>query len=300
MSPWTAASGTVYDLCLVDTNVVSEVLKNRRGEAQSFLSRFVGGGSAPCFPFHVLVELRRRPDLFKEFLQIFATIPWFLLKPWGLVELEECDARDPSPLLNAFTPLGPNEAYDPQILDDYVRVRLMKLESEGAIDRVFRKQVMAYLESLLAKIEPDALARVWTHGDYAPYNIIVTPTRLVALDPDIGGYFAELENYCSRYEDIVHFHRFTKAMSRSMIISSDLRRELASTFLGSYRAAGEHDVVEHSAAFRAFELKYELLEVVGMAWPSLLARLSSRRNRLRRFRRWFESACDLTPENSLE
>lgn len=188
--------------------------------------------------------------------------------------------------------LPKGEEFDSEILREYVGVRLEQLEANGCLDRAFRDRVMTYLSSLLLGIEPEALVRVWTHGDYAPYNVVVDPERLVVLDPDIGGYFAKLGNYCSRYEDIVHFHRFTQSMSMSSrVIASSVRGQLSATFLQSYAESGGPKLSEGSAAFRAFRLKYELLEVTGMEWPSLLGRLTSRRLRIDRFRKWFESAC---------
>lgn len=187
-------------------------------------------------------------------------------------------------------PMG--KTFESKILREYVDVRLARLEAIGSLDSVFRERVIRYLDSLLPRIEPEALARVWTHGDFAPYNVVVTPERLVVLDPDIGGYFAKLGNYCSRYEDIVHFHRFTQAMSMSSrMIAASVRKRLSKTFLTSYAAAGGPELSESSAAFRAFRLKYELLEVTGMQWPSVLGRLTSQRLRVRRFRRWFDAAC---------
>lgn len=115
MTPWTAASGTVYKLCLLDTNIVSDCLKNRDGEGRNLLQYYISKGHAPCFTFHTLVELRRRSDLFHSFLHTFSAIPWFLMKPWGLVELEEADGAIGamlSPILNSFSTSGSDSSYD--------------------------------------------------------------------------------------------------------------------------------------------------------------------------------------------
>lgn len=186
--------------------------------------------------------------------------------------------------------LPESEAFDVAVLQEYVDVRLQALEREAAIGPEFRRRVAAHLESLTLRFEPEALRRVRTHGDYGPYNVLASEDRLVGMDPGVGSYLTQLDRRCSRYEDIAHFHVFTRAMS-SPLIAGEVRRRLAATFLRSYAAAAGVAVAERSAAFRAFELKWELLEVTGMAWPSLLGRLTSRRARLARFRRWFERAC---------
>jgi hypothetical protein len=185
--------------------------------------------------------------------------------------------------------LSPVERFDPHVLHRYVDARLAYLESRGAIDRVLRERTVAYLNSLLVSAEADALLRVWTHGDYAPYNVVVSPRRLSVINPDIGGYFADLGNYCSRYEDIVHFYRFTQSMSMaSSLIAPRVRQRLATSFLEGYTDAGGPVLSERSAAFRAFRLKYELLAALGIEWPSILRRLSSGRSRIERFQEWLD------------
>jgi hypothetical protein len=105
-------NGTAYRLALLDTNMLSEiakqeeVLSNFRMWAMSASPVYV-----PCFsPFSVL-ELRRRPDVYRGFLERFdAEIPCFMLK--GYEELLEAETRaypDPSrlnPTSIAFSPLG--------------------------------------------------------------------------------------------------------------------------------------------------------------------------------------------------
>ena len=39
--PWTAASGTTYRLCLLDTNAISEIVKYPKVEGDVFLKKFL-------------------------------------------------------------------------------------------------------------------------------------------------------------------------------------------------------------------------------------------------------------------
>ena len=186
--------------------------------------------------------------------------------------------------------LPESELFDLDVLREYVDIRLRTLVNEDAIDRVYRERVMSYLEAAMSEFSVEDRIRVRTHGDYAPYNILVGPGRLNALDPGVGIYLARLDNHSSRYDDVVHFYRFTSMMSRHWV-GDGVRKELANAFLRGYQAGDGPHVNPQSGAFRAFRLKYELIDVTGMAWPSLIGRLTSRRMRLARFKHWFKGVC---------
>lgn len=129
MTPWPAPSGRIYDLCLLDTNIVSDCLKNREGEGKRLFEKYLAGEHALCIPFHTLIELRRRPHLFNSFLKTFSVVPWFLLKPWGMIELEELESTILCVLLNAFSPQGRDESYD-------ARQFIMAMEADSQLGRI--------------------------------------------------------------------------------------------------------------------------------------------------------------------
>ncbi|HSJ85825.1 MAG TPA: hypothetical protein VK909_01360, partial [Anaerolineales bacterium] len=73
-------NGTQYKLCLLDTNAVSEMIKNRNSEFQKFLNNLFREGFVPSFSLFSIIELRQRQDLFSEFLDIFSVFPSVILK----------------------------------------------------------------------------------------------------------------------------------------------------------------------------------------------------------------------------
>ncbi len=161
MTPWTAQSGHAYRLCLLDTNVLSDCLKNAGGEGRRFLQRYVAQAHAPCFTFHTLIELRRRPDLFDAFLRMFSLIPWFLLKPWGQIELEETEAGSVSPLLNAFTALGSSTSYDAAEFFKAIErdPGIRTIEDDWRSDEEFGIQVLRHLAESFEPTGPAANSR---------------------------------------------------------------------------------------------------------------------------------------------
>lgn len=70
---------STYRLVGIDTNVISEVLREQGGARRGFISRFASGHIA-CFSVYSTFELRQRPDIYEEFLEFFDIYPCMLLK----------------------------------------------------------------------------------------------------------------------------------------------------------------------------------------------------------------------------
>lgn len=107
--PWTAQSGNTYKLCLLDTNAISEIIKNSEVEGYGFINRFSPSEYAP-------IELRRRKDLYDKFINFFSVYTFFLLKPFQFLLEDEINAYEKkekrvTALLYAFTPLGRSDQY---------------------------------------------------------------------------------------------------------------------------------------------------------------------------------------------
>jgi hypothetical protein len=101
-----------YPLCLLDTLAVSEMVKRPEGSFRSFLEWSMAAQPpfVPCFTVYTLMELRRKPDLFQQFIDQFHPFPCVLLKGYlWLLEDEVASYPDPSgidPCALAFTTFG--------------------------------------------------------------------------------------------------------------------------------------------------------------------------------------------------
>ncbi|MFN2593697.1 MAG: hypothetical protein ABR579_02270 [Actinomycetota bacterium] len=106
-----AVGGTDYPLCLLDTLAVSAMVKE-----PEVLDRFYSWAMTPtpcfvpCFSPFTLIELRRSPNVFRQFIEMFHPRPCVLLKGYDWLLQDEVEAYpDPSgidPCALAFTPLG--------------------------------------------------------------------------------------------------------------------------------------------------------------------------------------------------
>jgi hypothetical protein len=103
---------TRYPLCLLDTMAVSEMVKRPKGAFRHFLEWAMDTQPifVPCFTVYTVMELRRTPALFADFIEHFHPFPCVLLKGYAeLLEEEVANYPDPSgidPCSIAFTPLG--------------------------------------------------------------------------------------------------------------------------------------------------------------------------------------------------
>lgn len=105
--------GKDYPLCVLDTLAVSKMVKQPTNMFRHFLewsTSAVPFQFVPCFTVYTLMELRRSPDLFGRFIELFCPFPCVLLKGYAqLLEEEVGNYPDPSridPCSIAFTPLG--------------------------------------------------------------------------------------------------------------------------------------------------------------------------------------------------
>lgn len=82
-------NGNDFELALVDTNIVSEILKNSSGEFRTFLDLTCARNCIPSFSVFTVLELRQRRDIYDRFLEAFSFFPCILLKSHEVLFLEE-------------------------------------------------------------------------------------------------------------------------------------------------------------------------------------------------------------------
>lgn len=73
-------NGTKYKLVLIDTNILSEVIKNKYQEFQKLIEWTTSQKAIICFSLFTVLEIRKTPEIYKQFLELFSTIPCIVLK----------------------------------------------------------------------------------------------------------------------------------------------------------------------------------------------------------------------------
>ena len=102
-------NGNTYRLCLIDTNVVSEMLKHPQREFANFITKYIPDKCIPCFSIWTILELRESRELLPAFLEYFSAIPCAILKSHEQLLQDEVagyyQTSEINPILVAFSPI---------------------------------------------------------------------------------------------------------------------------------------------------------------------------------------------------
>jgi len=77
-----------YKIILIDTCIVSEMLKRKGNLSKNIFSKILDH-RYPCFSFDTIIELKRAPKVYEEFIDVFSFLPAFILKNSVLLIEEE-------------------------------------------------------------------------------------------------------------------------------------------------------------------------------------------------------------------
>ena len=121
---FTFPNGNQYKLLLLDTNILSNICKNKNGEKENFISHFIEKKYAPCIAFQSVLEIynaepKGKSALFESFIKVFSEIPTLLLYPYRSLTSQEIEVYlgekneiDISSIINAFSAFGKDKTYD--------------------------------------------------------------------------------------------------------------------------------------------------------------------------------------------
>jgi len=161
--------GTPYYLCLLDTNAVSEMVKNQSREFPSFCNWAFGSKPTyiPSFSLFTVIELRRRPNVYAKFIELFSIFPCTILKGHEELIQDEISAYpNPSainPVLLGFggLALSPDNRLD-RALDTFFASPNSRASEEKWL--AGRAEIVEGITSLVQNYPPES-------GTYKPSEI---------------------------------------------------------------------------------------------------------------------------------
>jgi len=99
-----------HKLCLIDTCVISEILKNKTTLGNKIVTKFIDENYVFCYTIQKLGELKRAKDLYDEFFKYLFPMLSFLLKNYNQLLIDELNAyphdNKENPFLFFFNPLS--------------------------------------------------------------------------------------------------------------------------------------------------------------------------------------------------
>lgn len=148
--PITLPNGSCYKLCLLDTNALSEIVKNPTIEGRGYVERFPPSEYVPCFTPYNLIELRRDTHVFARFVDFFRVYPSFLTNPFQFILDSEANVNGRTSVneivLYAFSSLGDSHDFTAlidRLFSDPVINRLeddWRTRDEGTLDKWMRNK----------------------------------------------------------------------------------------------------------------------------------------------------------------
>ena len=153
-------NGTDYRLCLLDTNAVSEMLKNREPAFRNYLTWSLRDDRptfVPAFSLFTIIELRQSPAVYEQFTDVFSTVPCLLLKSREQLLEEEIrlypdpSALDPS-LLGFAGPLSTEGGSLAEVLDEFFATEEGQDQERGWNEG--RQDVVRGIASLVSNFQP--------------------------------------------------------------------------------------------------------------------------------------------------
>ena len=107
-----------YNLLLIDSNVISEIVYNGNIVSSDFFNYALENNTVVCFSFYNVLELKNGyTERWEKFLDIFSKSPCAIAKPFWQIILEELEiydnrVKDIYPLFNHFSLLGKGPSYN--------------------------------------------------------------------------------------------------------------------------------------------------------------------------------------------
>ncbi len=146
-------NGSEYRLLLVDTNILSNIVKNRNNEKELFTTFIKEHTFAPCFSFQSILEIKNSSNngntiLFDNFLDCFSQFPCISLFPYRMLTNQEIkhtlngEKIDISKCMNAFSVFGKDDSYNFELWCDKILTGVQHtIQTEELENMAFAKEM---------------------------------------------------------------------------------------------------------------------------------------------------------------
>jgi hypothetical protein len=152
----------------------------------------------------------------------------------------------------------PGTELDPRHVVTAVAGLLADLRGRGVADERFCASTTARLSDLAARLSPPERQLVRTHGDFAPFNVLVEPSRVVGLDFSTFGHPGQARGFSAVAEDVARFLAAAPPASHALFLE------------GYDGGSGRSPVSAQSGALRLFGARFALQAL--LEWPAPLRR----------------------------
>lgn len=176
--------GRSYEVMLVDTNVLSDALKDN-STGRRLLSRSASRPAIIGIAIWTLIELRRKPELYERFLEVFGVMPFVVFKTRDQLLRDEI-ARYPDPsgiqgILAAFGPLNDGLFSDPRTFFDQLFEKPEAAEAERRWNEDWTQETLESMLALRSNFPPGPDG--YKKGDARRFVEMAVFEQLARFDP---------------------------------------------------------------------------------------------------------------------
>jgi len=177
-------NGTIYKLCLLDTGIISEIVKDRG--LRSFLGKLLVENYLPSISIWSVLEVRQRDDIYSGFLDLFSIVPFVMLKDSYNVFFKELEfypnPNRITPIAFAFSMLNkdPNAHLKPFMQKLFSHPEILK--SESAWNTGWKNDSLEMMLSLKSNFKPRKTT--YNASDAKRFIEIGIPQYVTAFAPD--------------------------------------------------------------------------------------------------------------------
>ncbi len=145
-------------MCLVDTCIISEILKNKKNERNSFINFSLTNQVIPCVSIFTVFELRKTNKMYEQFINFFNGFPLFIAQaPLILFEKEVLYYPNPSKVdpINFIFP-GKEKENDIHLKDFFNHIFSDPeiLDSENKWNTIWKKEMLEKILELKPNFHP--------------------------------------------------------------------------------------------------------------------------------------------------
>lgn len=175
----------IFRFWLLDTCVISEIIKYPTQTGQKFLQFMVNTKAIPCIAIWSILELRKAISLYERFLELFSIVPFSLLKtPDDLLKSELMAYPNPDhvePIIYSFTPLNQNPLGHLRRFMENLFSQADIQVAEQAWERKWRQQALDSIIALKPNFPPNG--KFYTSRDAARFIQEGVPQYLISHSP---------------------------------------------------------------------------------------------------------------------
>jgi len=204
-------NGREYKLLLVDTNVLIESIRHPNREFANLIRWTTSGKYIICFSIFTLLEIRKSPQVYRQFLEMFSNFPCAILKSHEQLLSDEVAEYHSSGKINPISVAAPGRLISANSIKDILELAFKSKQISLAEEQWIsaRESIVSGIKSLVTNYPPE-------NGKYSKKRI--RDFIQVAGFQQIGMRQLEFANSIVNSGNVVEIDRFPSVKITTFVV----------------------------------------------------------------------------------